>query len=51
MKYRSKMVDFKQSSVAKYVGIKVDDSKLHDADYDIEICIKIYNFITNLLAK
>jgi DNA polymerase-3 subunit epsilon len=48
MKYRSKMVDFKQSSVAKYVGIKVDDSKLHDADYDIDICMKIYNFITNL---
>jgi DNA polymerase-3 subunit epsilon len=42
---RSELVDFKQSSVAKYFGIEIDDSKLHDAEYDIEICIKIFNMI------
>jgi len=47
-KYRSKMVDFKQSSVAKYIGIEIEEEKLHDAIYDIDICIKIFNFINNL---
>lgn len=42
---RSELVDFKQSSVAKYLGIEIDDSKLHDAEYDIEICIKIFNML------
>jgi DNA polymerase-3 subunit epsilon len=45
---RSKMIDFKQSSVAKYFGIKVDESKLHDAEYDIDICIQIFKFINKL---
>jgi DNA polymerase-3 subunit epsilon len=48
MKFRSKMIDFKQSSVAKYVGIEIDDTKLHDAEYDIDICIKLFNFINNM---
>lgn len=39
---RSKMENFKQGTVAKYLGIDVDDTKLHDALYDIEICYKIY---------
>jgi DNA polymerase-3 subunit epsilon len=42
---RSELIDFKQSSVAKYLGIEIDDSKLHDAEYDIEICIKIFNML------
>lgn len=42
---RSELVDFKQSSVAKYFGIEIDNGKLHDAEYDIEICIKIFKMI------
>jgi DNA polymerase III subunit epsilon len=38
---RHELVDFKQSSVAKYLGIEIDEKKLHDAEYDIEICLKI----------
>jgi DNA polymerase-3 subunit epsilon len=45
MKVRDKMTDFKQSTVAKYVGIEVDESKLHDAEYDIDICMKLFNFV------
>lgn len=37
------MVDFKQSTVAKELGIQVEDEKLHDANYDIDLCIKIYD--------
>lgn len=44
-KERSKLVDFKQKTVASYLGIEIDESKLHDAEYDIEICHKIYNKI------
>ena len=40
---RSELVDFKQSTVAKYLGIEIDESKLHDAEYDIKICIQIFN--------
>ena len=35
---RAEMENFKQGTVAKALGINVDDSKLHDALYDIEIC-------------
>jgi len=38
---RHELVDFKQSSVAKYLGIVIDETKLHNAEYDIEICLKI----------
>ncbi|MDO5570997.1 MAG: 3'-5' exonuclease [Bacteroidales bacterium] len=43
---RSKMENFKQGTVAKTLGIDVDDSKLHDALYDIEICKAIYDKIS-----
>lgn len=45
MESRSLMENFKQSTVAKFLGIDVDDSKLHDGKYDIAICIKIYDAI------
>ena len=32
----------KLKTVAKYLGIEVDKSKLHDAWYDIEITRQIY---------
>lgn len=34
--------DFKLVTVAKNLGIKVQEDKLHSADYDIEITRKIY---------
>lgn len=40
---RPQMQNFKQGTVAKTLGIPVDDSKLHDALYDIEICKAIYD--------
>jgi DNA polymerase-3 subunit epsilon len=44
-KVRHELVDFKQSTVAKFLGIEIDESKLHDAKYDIEICIKIFKML------
>jgi len=38
--------NFKQSTVAKYLGIEIDESKLHDALYDIEVCLDIYNKVS-----
>lgn len=45
MNVRSEMKDFKQGTVAKALGIPVDDEKLHDALYDIEICKAIYDIV------
>jgi len=42
---RYKMPDFKLKTVAKEMGIDVDESKLHDALYDIELTMGIYNLI------
>ena len=42
---RVKMTDFKLKTVAKELGIEVDDSKLHDAFYDVELTKKIYDII------
>lgn len=43
---REDMENFKQGTVAKALGIPVDDSKLHDALYDIEICKAIYDIVS-----
>jgi DNA polymerase III subunit epsilon len=43
---RSQLENFKQATVAKYLGIPVDDERLHDAMYDIDLCIQIYQKIT-----
>ena len=40
---RSQMKDFKQSSVAEALGVKVEAEKLHDAFYDIELSHQIYD--------
>lgn len=40
---RKDMPDFKQATVAAALGVTVEDSKLHDACYDIELCHAIYN--------
>ncbi len=44
---RCDMVDFKLKTVSKYAGIEVDESKLHDASYDIELTRKLYKITTN----
>jgi len=46
MDKRQLMIDFKQSTVAKTLGIEVDETRLHEAQYDVEIMINIYKIIT-----
>ena len=45
---REKLQNFRQSTVARYLGIEVDESKLHDAKYDISICYEIFKKIRRL---
>lgn len=45
MKVRSRMKNFKQYSVAQALGLTVDESRLHEAGYDIELCFGIYKTI------
>lgn len=42
---RAEMEDFKLKTVAKKLGIEVEESKLHDALYDIRITKQIYDKI------
>lgn len=44
---RHMMPDFKQGTVAKALGIEVDDAKLHNAEYDLDILMKIYKKLIN----
>ena len=48
---RSSMVDFKQGTVAKHLGITIDENRLHDAMYDIEVCYDIYKKVTEPAGK
>lgn len=41
-KIRHTLPDFKLSTVAKYLKINVDETKLHDALYDIELTKQVY---------
>ncbi|MFB5946114.1 3'-5' exonuclease [Albibacterium profundi] len=45
MAQRPEMVDFKLKTVASKMGLQVDESKLHDGFYDIELTRGIYNLI------
>ncbi len=45
---RPDMKDFKQGTVAKALGIEVDDNKRHDAKYDIDICHAIYDKVCGI---
>lgn len=45
---RATMPSFKLSAVAKELGISVDDTKLHDAWYDIYLTRKVYRIVTGL---
>ena len=44
---RSSMPNFKQSTVARELGIQVDESKLHNSKYDTEILYKIFTAINS----
>lgn len=44
---RHKMPDFKLKTVAAQLGFNIDESRLHDAMYDIELTMAIYKKITN----
>lgn len=46
MNERHLMPNFQQGTVAKHLGIEVDESRLHDAVYDVEIMIQIYKKVT-----
>jgi DNA polymerase-3 subunit epsilon len=48
---RPTMKDFKLHTVAKELGITVDDSKLHDATYDIDLTYQIYEILNQALVK
>ena len=45
---RTELEDFKQKTVAKYLGIQVEEEKLHDAEYDIDICLAIFNVLNQI---
>lgn len=40
---RKELPNFKQMTVAQKLGIEVDETKLHNAEYDVEILKSIYN--------
>ena len=42
---RSEMVNFKLATVAEKCGIHVDETKLHDASYDIYLTMEIFKFV------
>ena len=42
---RHEMVNFKLGTVAKFMGVDVDNESLHDAFYDIYLTREIYNII------
>ena len=41
------MENFKLMTTARAVGLEIDESKLHDAQYDIELTRNIYRIVTN----
>lgn len=48
MNIRSSMPSFKLARVAKTVGIEVDDTKLHDAEYDVYLTREVYNVVSKI---
>jgi DNA polymerase-3 subunit epsilon len=48
LKRRARMENFKLMSVARELGIEVDESKLHDALYDIELTRACYRIVTSI---
>ena len=49
---RKELPDFKLHTVAAYLGIEIDETKLHNAVYDIHLTKAIYDIVgTNKLSK
>jgi DNA polymerase III subunit epsilon len=46
MEQRPRMENFKLATVAKELGINIDETKLHDAQYDISLTKAIYSIVT-----
>lgn len=42
---RPEMENFKLATVAKFLGIEVDDAHLHDAGYDIDLTMRVYDIV------
>ena len=42
------MLNFKLMTVAKELGLMVDETRLHDAEYDIELTRAVYRIVTDL---
>jgi DNA polymerase-3 subunit epsilon len=47
METRGGMSNFKLATVATTIGIEVDESRLHDSMYDIQLTLEIYAHIKN----
>jgi DNA polymerase-3 subunit epsilon len=43
---REKLPNFRLSTVAEYVGIPVEEERLHEAKYDLELTWKLYKKVT-----
>lgn len=50
-KERHKMQNFKLMTVAKYLGIDVDEDKAHDGKYDIEITKEVFKIVNEPVYK
>jgi DNA polymerase-3 subunit epsilon len=42
---REKLENFQLKTVAKYLGIEIDETRLHDANYDILLTYRIYKIV------
>jgi len=48
---RSEMKNFQLRTVAEYLGIKVEEEKLHDAVYDVYLTLEIYKIVAQKPRK
>lgn len=48
---RAKLSDFKLGTVARFLNVEVDKSKLHGALYDIELAIEVYHKSQELIQR
>lgn len=48
---RPDMPDFKLATVAQFMGIEVDETKLHDATYDLILTRGIFERLRESLSK
>lgn len=47
-KKRSHLINFKLQTIAAVLGIEILEEELHDASYDVELCVKIFNVLTEI---